>query len=106
MLRTQRRIPDPSSEPRSSPVSMMVPALDQSQQVLAKDFKHHADMDTVRPLVFKRVQQTDDMLPTGVGWFRLHDSVEELDLIDRGFGVVCGRPNDLQRNVFSGRGIS
>lgn len=62
-------------------------------------------MDTIRSLVFERVQQTDDMLPTGVGGLRLDDSVEELDLIDRGFGVVCGRPNDLQRDVFSGRSI-
>jgi hypothetical protein len=42
------------------------------------------------------------MLPTRVRGLRLNYFVEELDFVDRGFSVVCGGPNNLQRDVLVG----
>lgn len=39
------------------------------------------------------------MLATGMIRLGLDDFVEELDLVDGGFGVVCSRANDFERNM-------
>ena len=73
----------------------VVPLLDKSQEVLAKNLEYHADVCAVRSFVLEGVEETDDVLATGVIRLSLHDLVEELDLVDSGLGVVSGRSNDL-----------
>jgi hypothetical protein len=84
----------------------VVPTLNQTQQVLSEDLENHADVDTIRALVFEGVEQTDDMLATGMGRVGLNDAIQQFDFIDGGFGVVGGGTNDFQRDVFAGGGIA
>jgi len=84
----------------------MVPPLDQTQQVLTKHLKYHAYVYSIRTLVFKRVQQTNDMFAAGMRRFRLDDAVEQFDLIDGGLGIVGGGSDHLQRDVFARGSIS
>jgi len=43
---------------------------------------------------------------TRVGGLCLNNTVEEFDFIDGSFGVVGGRTDDFQSNVFAGGGIA
>ncbi len=82
----------------------MIPLLDQAQQVLAQDLKHHAHVCAIRALVLEGVQQADDMFAAGVVWVGLDDLVEQLDLVDGCLGIVGGGPHDLEGDVFP-RGV-
>lgn len=84
----------------------MVPALDQTEQILTQDLEDHADVDAVRTLVLEGVKQTDDMFAAGVGGLGLDDAGEQFDFIDGGFGVVGGGANDFKGDVFVGDGIA
>ena len=68
----------------------VVPALNQTQQVFTQYLKDHADVGAIGTLVFKRVEQTHDMFPTGVRGIGFDDAAEEFNFIDGGFGVVGG----------------
>lgn len=72
---------------RDSPV---VPALNESKQVLAENLEDHADMRSVGPLVLKRVEEADDVLAAGMVGLGLDDAVEKLNLVDCRLGVVGG----------------
>lgn len=84
----------------------MIPSLDQSKQVFSQHFKYHADVDTIGALMLERVEQTDHMFATRVGWLRLDDAIQQLDLVDSGFGIMSGGANDLQGDVLAGRRIA
>lgn len=77
----------------------MVPPLDQTKQILAKDLENHTDVNTVRSFMLKRVQETDDMLPSGMVRIGRYNLVEQLDLIDGCLRIVSCRSYDLQRDV-------
>ena len=79
----------------------MVPALDETKQVLSKHLENHTYVGAVRSLVLKRVQKTDNMLATRMIRLGLNDLVEKLDLVDGGLGVVGGRSDDLEGDMFS-----
>lgn len=68
----------------------VVPALNQTQQVFTQYLEDHADVGTIGTLVFKRVEQTYDMFPTGVRGIGFDDAAEQFNFIDGGFGVMGG----------------
>lgn len=63
-------------------------------------------MDPIGTFVFERVEETDDMLATRVRRLRLYNAIQELNLVDGGFGVVSGGTNDFEGDVFTGGGIA
>lgn len=80
-------------------------AFDKAEEVLAEDLEDHADMDAIGALVAEMVEEGDDMRAAGMGeggrrrgvgeiGGRLDggrggddEALEELDLVERGFGV-------------------
>jgi hypothetical protein len=86
----------------------MIPPLDQAQEILAQDLKHHANVCAIGAFVLEGIQKADDMFSARVIWFGGYDLVEQLDFVYSGFGVVCCGPHDLQgdvlpRNIISGK---
>lgn len=79
----------------------MIPALDETKQVLSKDLENHTYVGAVGSLVLKRVQKTHDMLATGVIRLGLNNLIEEFDLVDGGLGVVGGGTDDLEGDVLA-----
>lgn len=79
--------------------SSMIPSLDEPEQILPQDLKHHADVHPVGTFVLERIQQADDMFLAWMIWIRLDDLVQQLDLINGRLRVVRGRPDHLQRNM-------
>ncbi len=83
----------------------MFPSLDEAQQVLPQDLKHHADVHAVGTLVLERIEQADHMFLARMIRIRLDDLVQQLDLINGGLGVVSGRPDHLQRDMPARKGV-
>ena len=53
----------------------MIPSLDQTEQILSQDLKHHADVHPVRSLVLERIQQADNVFLARVIGIRLDNLV-------------------------------
>lgn len=83
----------------------VVPALNQTQQVLTQHLKDHTYVNAVGSFVFEGVQQTHNMLAARVGGFRLDDPIEELDFVDRGLSIMSSGAHNLQRNVLASSGV-
>jgi hypothetical protein len=52
-------------------------------------------------LVFEGVEQADDVFSAGMVGFGLDNSVEKLNLVDGGLGVVGSGADDLEGNVLA-----
>lgn len=78
----------------------MIPFLDQAQQVFAQDLEHHAYVCSIGPFVFERIEEADDVLSAGVVGLCGHDPLQQFDLVDGGLGVVRGRTDDFERDMF------
>lgn len=97
--------------------ALVLMALDKAEEVFAEDLKDHADVDAIGALVAKVVEEGDDMgaarVGLGGGWGRgglvlgrLYggrggddEALEELDLVERGFGVARGGLDHFERDM-------
>lgn len=77
--------------------ALVIKRLDQRQQVVTQDFKHHADMKTMGPSVLKTVQQPTAVLM--VVWVAVPDLTQEGYLISRSFCVVLCAFLNLQAHL-------
>lgn len=77
----------------------VLPALDQTQKVLAEDLKHHAYVLSIRARMLERVEERYDVRPTRVIRVRLHNLLKQLYLVEGGLRIVTGTPNHLERNM-------
>lgn len=84
----------------------VVPALNQTQQVFTQYLEDHADVGAIGTLVFKRVEQTHDMFPTGVRGVGFDDAAKQFNFIDGGFGVMGGGANDFKGDMLAGNIIA
>lgn len=80
----------------------VVPALNQTQQVLTQYLEDHADVSPIGTLVFEGVEQTDDMFPTRMVRVGFDDAAEKLNFIDGGFGIMSGGADDFKGDVLAG----
>ena len=79
----------------------VVPPLDQTQQVLTQNFKHHADVDAIGAFVIERVEQTDNVLAAGMVLVGIDNFFQQLDLVESRLGVVSSGADDLKGNVLA-----
>jgi hypothetical protein len=85
-------------------------AFDEAEEVLPEDLEDHADVLAVRADMLEVVEEGDDMAPAWMrlGWRRRQgrgrhaggdEPLQELDLVQRGLGVLgCGL-DDFERDV-------
>lgn len=78
--------------------SVLIP-LDEAEQVLSQDLEHHANMRSIGTSVAKVVEELNDMSPAGMVRIRGDETLEELDLVESGLGVVSVRLDDLESDV-------
>ncbi len=60
-------------------------------------------MQAIGPRVVEKVQQTDDVLLSGMVGVCLNNLVEKLDFVNGRFGIVVGRAHDLQCHMLARR---
>jgi len=81
-----------------------MPSLDQAQQIFSKHFKDHANMYTIGAFVIERVEQADDVLPSGVVGICFDNLFQEFDFVYSSLGVVGSRADNLESDMFA-RGV-
>lgn len=78
--------------------SMLI-SLDQAQEVLAEHLEDHAHVRSVGTGVTEVVDEADDVTSSGVRGGRIDDSLQQLNFVQGGFGVVVIRLDDFERDV-------
>lgn len=63
-------------------------------------------MNAVRSFMFERIQKTDDVFLARMVGVRLNDLLQQLDLVDCRLRVVSGGPDDFERDMSAGDGVS
>lgn len=78
--------------------TVLIP-LDKSEKVFAEHLEYHADVFSVRTLVFEVVDETDDVMPPRMPFRGRDDSLEQLDLVQCRFGVMSVRFDYFERDM-------
>jgi hypothetical protein len=78
--------------------AVLIP-LDQPEEVFAEHLEYHADVFSVRSLVFEVVDETDDVMPARMPFRGCDDPLEKLDLVQCRFGIVGFRLDNFERDV-------
>jgi len=68
----------------------MIPSLDKTQKILSKHFENHTYMETVRPLVLKRVEKAYNEFPTRMVRICRDDLVQKFYLVYGSLGIMRG----------------
>lgn len=84
----------------------VVPSFYQAKQVLSQHLEHHADMDSVRSFVLKRIEKTNNVSATWMIWIRLYNFVQEFDFVDRRLRVMRRRSYYFQGYVLASLCVS
>lgn len=67
----------------------MMISLDQTQQILSENFEDHADVRSIGTSMGEVVEEGNDMPSTGMIRIRFDYPLQELNLVESRFGVVC-----------------
>ena len=78
--------------------AVLIP-LDQTKQVFTKDFEYHTYMRSVGAGMSEVVDEADDVTSTGMRFGRGDDSLQKLNLVESGLGIVTIRFDDFERDV-------
>ena len=91
---------DLAHEPNWYTLGLM--SLDEAEEIFAQDLENHADVNTIWALMLEVVEERDDVRTAGVGLVGRDETLEELDFVKGGLGVMRSRPDDLESHMLPG----